>query len=143
MAKNGHVHKGWKVGRSDATPTKVFRMIFMICSHSNLVMKLMIPSLLLKCQGHPSQCPVGKSKFRCYSVHLLQRSLPNRNFSILFVCRSLLLGIGQDFCSSWKMKSSFQRCWWVRSFIILVVIPGSKSLMSEATPLATQSHKRS
>ena len=24
MAKNGHVHEGGKVGRSDATPTKLF-----------------------------------------------------------------------------------------------------------------------
>ena len=24
MAKNGHVHEGGKVGRSDATPTKIF-----------------------------------------------------------------------------------------------------------------------
>ena len=24
MAKNGHVHEGWKVGRSDATPTIFF-----------------------------------------------------------------------------------------------------------------------
>ena len=40
MAKNGHVHEGRKVGRSNATPTKLFLLTFMIWNlcHLNLVM---------------------------------------------------------------------------------------------------------
>jgi hypothetical protein len=47
MAKNGHVHEGGKLGRSVATPTIFFLLIFMISCpcHLNLVM---ISSLLLK-----------------------------------------------------------------------------------------------
>ena len=38
-------------------------------------------SLALKCQGNTTKGPLRKLTFRCYSVHLLQRSLVNTIFT--------------------------------------------------------------
>ena len=50
-------------------PSNFFLLILMIWSpcHSNLVM---ISSLSLKCQGHPTKGPLANITFHCYSIHL-------------------------------------------------------------------------
>ena len=45
--KNGQVHEGGKVGRSSATPTKLF-------SVDSFDLKSLSSLLLLKCEGHTS-----------------------------------------------------------------------------------------
>ena len=55
MAKTDHVHEGGKVERSNATPT-IFFSVDSSC-HLNLVM---IPLLLLKCKGYPTEGPLAK-----------------------------------------------------------------------------------
>ena len=71
MAKNDHVHLGGKAGRSDAIPTNFFLVILMIC-HLNLVM---IPLLLLKCQGYPTEGPLANEHFVAIPSICNQRSL--------------------------------------------------------------------
>jgi len=67
--QNDHFHEGWKVRMSNATSIIFFLLILMIWSpcHSNLVM---LSSISLKCQGHPTKGPLAKITFHCYSVHL-------------------------------------------------------------------------
>ena len=59
MAKNGHVHEGRKVGRSNATPT----IFFSVDSYDLKSMSFKFGSdifITLKCQGHPTVRPVDK-----------------------------------------------------------------------------------
>ena len=55
MAKDDHVHEDRKVGGSNATPIKLFSADYYYLN-SNLVM---ISSLPLKWQGHPTGGPLA------------------------------------------------------------------------------------
>ena len=69
MAKTGHDHEGGKVGGNDATPTIFFSVDSYDLKFIHLSL-VMISSLLLKCQGHPTVGPLTKSTFHCNSDHL-------------------------------------------------------------------------
>ena len=65
MAKNGHVHEGGNIRRNNATPTKLFSVDFDDLKFMSFEFGYDIIF------GH-----LGRSKFHCYSVHLLQSSSP-------------------------------------------------------------------
>ena len=54
MAINDHFHVDGKVGRSDATTTKLFSVDSSDLNTMSVGNLVMMPSLLLKCQGHPT-----------------------------------------------------------------------------------------
>ena len=74
MDKNGHVHEGGKVGRSNATPTKLFSVNFYDLKSMSFKFGNDI-FIILDMPRSSFTMIFWKITFRCYSVHLYSEVL--------------------------------------------------------------------